>query len=239
MQSKLERVASEPEENFETAAEAVRSLSCQTWLGLGRDIRIFGVSERLDWIQPRFHGDEVALPETENRPCSYRFLMGRGWGAVENITRRLEDGVLPILHGMLVDDDIVYNLTAFVTLESTPLAAGKVRGTHFLTADGHGIGHMFTPAQQASHDSLESTEMNQPEETVLFVRISAVNRAAVSRYAFFKNPAPSPVAAYSLDGSAGFAAYKTGRVFAISLLNGNPHIRGSGGGSETGRGRSA
>ena len=222
LQSKLQQVAGEPEENFESAAAAVRNKSCQTWLGLGRDIRIFGVGERLDWIQPRFHGDEVTLPETDNRPCSYNFLMGRGWGAVENITRRLEDGVLPILHGTLVDDDIVYNLTAFVTLESTILAGGNVRGTHYLVADGHGIGHMFTPAQQALHDSLESTEMNQPEETVLFVRISAVNRAAVPRYAFFKNPVPSPVGAYSLDGATGFATYKSGRVFAVSQLNGKP-----------------
>ena len=222
LQTKLEQVAAEPEENFESAAAAVRSMSCQTWLGLGRDIRIFGVGERLDWIQPRFHGDAVALPETENQPCSYTFLMGRGWGAVENITRRLEDGVLPILHGALVDDDIVYNFTAFVTLESTPLAAGNVRGTHFLIADGHGIDHMFTPAQQARHDSLETVEMNQPEETALFIRISAVNRASVPRYAFFKNPAPSVPAAHSLDGAEGFAVYKTGRVFAISQLNGKP-----------------
>ena len=222
LQSKLESVAAEPEENFETAAANTRTVSCQTWLGLSRDMRIFGLSERLDWIQPRFHGYEVPLPETGDQPTRYNFLMGRGWGAVEKIKRRLEDGILPILHGALVDDDITYNLTAFVTLESKPLTRENVRGTHFLVADGYGRGHMFTKEQLAERESLLPTEMNQPEETVLFLRISAVNTAAAPRYAFFKNPAPVGTRSYGLDGATGFATYKSGRVFAVSLLNGKP-----------------
>ena len=222
LQSKLERVAAEPEENFANAAAHTREVKCQTWLGLSRDIRVFAVSERLDWIQPRFHGHEVPLPETGDRPTRYNFLMGRGWGAVENITRRLEDGDLPILRGRLVDDDITYDLTAFVTLESKPLTPENLRGTHFLVADAYGLGYMFTKEQQAEHDALLSTEMNQPEETVLYLRISAINTAAVPRYAFFKNPAPSATRDYSLDGANGFATYKSGRVFAVSLLNGKP-----------------
>jgi hypothetical protein len=148
--------------------------------------------------------------------------MGRGWGAVDKIKRRLEDGILPILHGTLVDDDVTYNLTAFVTLETNPLTRENVRGTHFLVADGYGYGHMFTQQQQAQHDSLLSAEMNPPEETVLFMRISAVNTAAVPRYAFFKNPTPNAMGTYDFDGANGFAIYKSGRVFAVSLLNGRP-----------------
>jgi hypothetical protein len=149
LQSKLERIESEPEETWEAAATNTRSLQCQTWLGLSRDMRIFGFSERLDWIQPRFHGQEVRLPETNDRPARYNFLMGRGWGALDKITRRLEQGVLPIVHGTLVDEDITYNVTAFVALESKPLTARNNRGTHFLVADGHGSGHMFTKEQKA------------------------------------------------------------------------------------------
>jgi hypothetical protein len=222
LQSKLERVSAEPEENYESAAANTRIVSCQTWLGLSRDIRIFGISERLDWIQPRLHGHEISLPETENTACRYNFLMGRGWGAVDKITRRLEDGRLPILHGVLVDDDVTYNLTAFVTLETQPLTRENLRGTHFLVADGYGLGHMFTQQQQTQHDLLLPAEMHQPEETVLFMRISAVNTAAVPRYAFFKNPAPSVPCVYNFDGTHGLAAYKSGRVFAVSLLNGRP-----------------
>jgi hypothetical protein len=220
LQTKLERISSEPEESFASAAAHTRELKCQTWLGLSRDMRIFGVGERLDWIQPRFHGNEVALPEAGDKPVRYNFLMGRGWGAVENISRWLEDGSLPILHGRLVDDDITYNVTAFVTLESKPLRAGNVRGTHFLVADGYGLGHMFTQEQQAQYDALLPAEMNQTEETVLYLRISAVNTAAVPRYAFFKNPAPSAAGAYTFEGANGLAVYKSGRVFAVSLLNG-------------------
>ncbi|MCC6362315.1 MAG: hypothetical protein IT165_02255 [Bryobacterales bacterium] len=222
LQTKLESVAAEPEADFESAAANTRSLMCQTWLGLGRDVRIFGVSERLDWIQPRFHGREVPLPETGDKPTRYNFLMGRGWGAVDKITRRLENGALPILRGTLVDDDITYNMTAFVALESRSLTRENVRGTHFLVADGYGAGHMFTKQQQAEHDSLLPAEMNQPEETVLFVRITAVNTSAVPRYAFFKNPAPTATRGYQFDGAEGFAAYPSGRVFAVSLVNGKP-----------------
>ena len=59
LQSNLQRIQSEPEESFEVAAQNTRSLSCQTWLGLSRDMRIFALGERLEWIQPRFHGHEV------------------------------------------------------------------------------------------------------------------------------------------------------------------------------------
>jgi hypothetical protein len=222
LQSKLERINAEPEENYQAAAINTRSLRCQTWLGLSRDIRIFAVSDRLDWIQPRFHGNEVTLPETKGRPCRYNFLMGRGWGAADRITRRLEDGFLPILRGELVDDDIAYDLTAFVALESEALTRESVRGTHFLVADGYALGHMFTKEQQALHDSLRAAEMDQPQETILFMRICAVNTATVPRYAFFKNPAPSVASDYHLEGANGFAAYNQDRVFAVSQLNGQP-----------------
>ncbi len=228
--SKLQTLATEPEECFDSAAANTRSLSCQTWLGLSRDIRLFSIGEKLEWVQPRFHGDEVPLPENGNQPCRYKFLMGRGWGPVSRITRRLEDGVLPILHGVLVDEDITYNLTAFVTLETSARTAQNLRGTHFLVADGYGHGHMFTPEQQARHDSLLAAEMNQPEETVLFMRIKALNNTAAPRYAYFRNPAPGPaddfsfatVAPYTFDGAEGLGVYESGRVFAVSTLDGKP-----------------
>jgi hypothetical protein len=220
LQSKLERIDSEPEESFENAARHTRRLSCQTWLGLSRDIRIFAVSERLDWIEPRFHGYEVTLPETDNRPLRYNFLVGRGWGATEQINRRLERGILPILRGTLVDDEVSYQLTAFATLESSALTADAVRGTHFLVADGHGRGHMFTEEQEAQYRSLLATEMNPPEETVLMVRIAAVNTAGVPRYAFFKSPAPA--GAYDFDGRRGYGLFRSGRVFLVARLDGKP-----------------
>ncbi len=222
LQSKLEQVESEPEESWADAAANTRSLQCQTWLGLARDIRIFALGERLDRIQPRFHGEEVPLPETGDHAVGYDFLMGRGWGARDRIERRLEEGVLPILHGRLTDDDIAYDLMAFAGLEAHPLAPQNVRGTHFLVADRYGLGHMFTKEQQAEFERLLPAEMNQPEETVLFLRVTAVNTAAVPRYAFFKNPRPNAAGKYEFDRREGFAVYDSGRVFCVSKLNGKP-----------------
>ena len=221
LQSKLERIESEPEESFENAAANTRSLSCQTWLGLSRDIRLFGFSERLDWIQPRFQRRDVELPETDHKPCRYNFLIGRGWGPLDNITRRLEQGVFPILRGTLVDDHISYGVIAFVDLESRPVTAQNLRGTHFLVADGQ-AGAVMTKEQRTQYESLLPGEMNQPEELVLFMRISAVNTARVPRYAFFRNPSPSRAATYRYDTASGFATYASGRVFAVSKLNGKP-----------------
>ncbi len=153
------------------------------------------------------------MPETGDKPTRYNFLMGRGWGAVDKITRRLEDGILPILHGTLIDDDITYNLTAFVTLESKPLTAGN-RARHAFPG-GRRLrprAHVHQGTAGAARRALPA-EMNQPEETVLYVRISAVNTAAVPRYAFFKNPVPSATRAYGFDGTNGLAAYKTGACF--------------------------
>ena len=229
LRTDLQRIAAEPEETFEQAAAQVRSLKCQTWLGLGRDMRLFAVGERLDSIQPRFHATAVTLPELQDRPVSCQLRMGRGWGPVENITRRLEDGVLPILHGTLVDGDVRYELTTFVSLERSPLTTENVRGTHYLVADGHADGHMFTDPQRALYETLLPEEMNRDEETVLYLRVEAVNTAPVPRYAWFRGAWPLAEAGqtpqaegYSLDPKTGFTVLGTGRVYALSRLDGDP-----------------
>ena len=63
--------------------------------------------------------------------------------------------------------------------------------------------------------------MNRTEETVIHVRITAVNTAAVPRYAFFKSPQPS-TGSYDFDHSSGLGVYKNGRVFLTGRLNGRP-----------------
>jgi hypothetical protein len=229
MQTKLQQIESEAEETFEDAAQNTRELKCPTWLGLSRDVRIFEVDVRLESITPRFHGTDVTLPESQGKPIQYQFLMGRGWSVADSITRRLDDGIFPILHGTVVDDDISYELTAFAALEASPLTAGNVRGTHFLVADGYGLGHMFTQEQQAQRDALLPAEMNREEETVLCLRVVAVNTKPVPRYAFFRNVAPNlgrassgGKAPWTLDGRRGFSVFESGRVFAVSKLDGKP-----------------
>jgi hypothetical protein len=225
--TRLQQIESEPEESFEAAASEVRRMSCHTWLGVSRNMRIFALGEKLDWIEPRFHYFQ-ALPEGARKPFRYEFVMGRGWGVCDQIERRLEDQVLPILRGRLVDGDVIYDLTTFVTLEDGGLSAGNLRGIDFLLADGYAKQHMFTPAQQTRFDSLLPNEMESGEETVLYLRISATNTFSRPRYAFLRSIWPSKglgegsALEWEFEERTGFATYQGGRIFAISKLNGSP-----------------
>jgi len=231
LRTRLQEIEDEPEESFALAAQNTRRLSCPTWLGMGRDMRIFSVGERLEWVLPQFHGLEVPLPETQDRPCRYDFQLGRGWGAADRIERSLDGGVLPILKGTLVDDDIRYDLTAFVWTESD----AALRGTHFLVADGHGRGRMFTEQQRRQYESLLSEEMSRDEETVLCLRVTATNTSPALRFAFFRNLTPTvlvtvpvmgiieaPPPEWSFDGARGLGVYPSGRVFCAARFNGGP-----------------
>jgi len=228
--TRLQRIENEPEENYEAAAAHTRDLVCETWLGLSRDMRIFAFNFRShaypwDWIQPRFHGYEVKAPENDGKPLKYHFLIGRGMACAQNLTRRLEDGVLPILHATLHEEEIQYNIIAFATLESHPLTAKAVRGTHFLVADGHGNGHMFTPRQQKQFDELLPKELAQQEETVLFLQVKAINTSNVPRYAWYLAPG-LPGKQYGnpdqpIDEN-GFSIQPSGPVFGVNKLDGRP-----------------
>jgi len=230
----LERCDQEPEESYEEAARHTRQVEVPTWLGLSRDMRIFEFAFRragfsmFDQIVPRFHGYGVPLPEAENKDVRYQFVIGRGWGCINDIRRRLEDGALPILHATLNDEDVQYEVTAFVGLEKGPLTAANLRGTDYLVADGYGHGNMLTPAQKTQREALLPAELSQPEETVFCCRVTAVNTAKVPRYAWFMGLQPVAPGGltkpfeWELDAH-GFGVYKaSGRVFAVTRLNGQP-----------------
>ncbi len=154
LRTKVEATEAAPEEDFAHAAANTRAMRLETWLGLSRDARIFRVDDRLQWIKPRFHWSESKLPETGGKPVVYEFQFGRGWGVRDDVTRRLEDGVLPILHGHIGDEDVQYDVTVFTGLERSPLTPATLRGTPFLVADSYGAGHMFTPADGVDHERL-------------------------------------------------------------------------------------
>lgn len=222
LKSDVQRIESEPEESFADAAGSVRSQKVETWLGLSRDVRIFSVSPRLEWIQSRYPYSGYAVVPGDNEAPQLQLMLGRGWGPVDEISRRLDEGVLPILHGTKVDADITYRATFFASLEKSPLRVDTVRGTDFLVADGLGAGHMFTPGQQAEFDRLKDGELSRPEETVLYSRVVAVNTGAVPRYAFVKVPAGAPAWNCSYDGRRGWGLTGKGRVFLVGKLNGAP-----------------
>ena len=129
--TRLQNIEVEPEESFETAAQNVRRMNCHTWLGLSRNMRIFAIGEQLEWIEPRFHYFQALIPENNQKPFRYEFVMGRGWGPNGAIERHLEERVLPILHGKAVDGEISYDLTTFVTREAGNLTAQSLQGTDF------------------------------------------------------------------------------------------------------------
>lgn len=237
-QTYLQQVESETEENYKQAATNTRPQTCPTWLGLSRDFRIFhlgfrDMQERWDWIQPRFNWKEIKTPEMDGKEpkhgfekcLKYGFMMGRGFGCTNKLTRRLEDGVLPILHATLIDGDVTYQTTVFVTLEFQSLTARNLRGTHYLVADGHGAGTRFTPEQQKQYDALLPKELGREDEAILCYQVKAINTGRAPRYAWF----------HALDACStfyrvptepinakGFATFPSGRVFGVNKLNGKP-----------------
>jgi hypothetical protein len=242
----LQKIDNEPEESYEAAAQHTRELSCPTWLGLSRDIRIFEAGYRgnsvtnkswggnsdtgtlWDWVQPRYHGEAVRISEGQDQPVSYQYLLGRGLGCEYQISRRLENGVLPILNSRLIDGETIYETTAFVSYERTSLTPDSLKGTHYLVADNYGMNHMFTEEQQKSADKLLLEEMNQDEETVYYSKTVTFNTSDVPRYVWFKNLIPNgnvhsrSSLDYSFDGTRGFGLYNSGNVYCVTKLNGKP-----------------
>ena len=228
--TKLQRIETEKEVSFSSVEKNVRNMTVPTWLGTGRDFRIFEITENLsdaskgeaNIISPKLSSTVLRLPETKNEPVNYLYTYGRGVGVKENVSRRLEKGTLPILHSTLTDDDVIYKCTTFVSLEKSPLSA--LKGTDFLVADSYSGGHMFTKEQQELVKTKTEKALNPDEETVLFFRSEVVNTGSVPRYAWFKTPRPGTMwwqkSPYRFDGKTGFSAYSENRIFCISKLNG-------------------
>src|SRR5690606_19765823 len=119
---------------------------------------------------PRRSVTAVALPETGDQAVNYLYTVGRGVGVQDNISRRLDQGSLPILHSTLTDDDIQYHSTTFVSFEKSALTLGSRFGTDFLVADSHSGGHMFTEGQRQLLAERQEEALNPHEETVLYFR---------------------------------------------------------------------
>jgi len=105
-----------------------RNQACPTWLGISRDISTFEIYYAMEdapaeyeIIRTRLVAGIRKLDELDNGDAEYAFVTGRGQGPVLNSVRRLEDGILPILHTTLIDEDISYKSVFFVSLEQSPL----------------------------------------------------------------------------------------------------------------------
>jgi hypothetical protein len=233
LKTKLQQISIEPEESFESAAIHTRNQPCPTWLGISRDVRIFEISDNrtnpaneVNVIRPRYCSTPVKTAESGDKAIEYGFLAGRGQGVSINTVRRLEEGVLPILHTTMIDEAIEYSSTAFVSLETTPLTVQTVIGTDYLVADQFGGGHMLTKEQQEIVKPRIEAEKSKTESTVLYYRNVAVNKSAVPAYAWFKTVRPGGgwwmKTPYSFNRENGFSSFAPGGVFGISRMNGKP-----------------
>lgn len=225
--TKLEKIENQPEESFDSAAIHTRKQVCPIWLGISRDVRIFelGSSPEMENIIPRMASSSIKLPENNNTSVEYNYMAGRGQGVEKNTVRRLEEGVLPILHSTQMDDDVEYKVTSFASLESSSLNKKTLIGTNYLVADYYSAGHMFTPEQEKLLNPLLQAESVKKEETVLYLRAEATNKASVPRYAFFKTIRPGgwwEKSGYAYDKETGLSSYSTDRIFGVSKLNGKP-----------------
>jgi len=233
LRTKLEIIEDEEEESFISAASVTRDQPCPTWLGISRDMRTFEInyarkneSNEWDIITPRLVSEPIQLEELNNQSANYGFVTGRGQGPVLNVKRELEEGFLPILNTILVDEDISYKSKCFVSMEYSPLKSEIIKGTHYLVADHYGYGNMFTADQkELLTQELEKQTLND-EQTVLYFRVIAENNSPVPRYAWFKTIRPGygwwANYKWSFERNTGYSIYENGKIFCISKLNGKP-----------------
>ncbi len=108
---------------------------------------------------------------------------------MDNIARHLDEGVLPIYHSELTDDDVRYHSVSFVSLEKVGVERRQRAGTHFLISDSRSGGRVFTETQQKQLADIQAAIPPADEEAVLYIRTEIENEGAVPRYAWIKAPA--------------------------------------------------
>lgn len=231
--SKLDRIEQAEEASFDEAFRTTRHMSAPIWLGISRDIRRFEISEELPdaistvqtdkRVVPTLACSVFSEPEVSAAPLSYNYSFSRGVGAYANITRSLEDGVMPIYHSVTKDDDVIYHSRSFVTLEKSVLVEENVRGTHFMISDNYSGGRAWTPAQRKQLEEVLAGTSPAEEETVLVIHTTITNTAEVPRYAWMKLPYASFAGgAYEYDPETGCSTFGNGKVFCISMIDGKP-----------------
>lgn len=229
LQNELDQMAASPEDSFAAAAAATREQICETWLGLGRDMRIFRVNfeTQMGYLgvfqaqQSGYGGGfwgkrDLAGPECE-------LFVGRGSGVRVDVRRWLDDGVLPILNAEQRDCGMVYRMSAFATLERSALTAPNIRGTHYLVADSLCVGHMHLPAEEKFvKDNLAAEIDGNGEQTVLLIRVEAINSGSTPHYAFLSAMIPRNRTGWTYDGTRGWGMVEGGKVSSLTRLNGQP-----------------
>jgi hypothetical protein len=236
LKSDFDRYEEEPEESYKKAAAANLDQYCPTWLGLGKDMRIFRVGYHEGYgcwgqVTPAYHSYGQKTPASGDADLKVDFYMGSGAACRRNIKRWLEEGCLPILRSAQKEGDVDYNITAFATLERSELKRENVRGSQWLASFANTGGNMLTSTWLKNSgmngmDEAEKQELKtlidketkgREEEVVCVFRTQAVNNAKTPAYAWIKSPGshmPGP--------SNVFSKFKDGTVYCINRLDGKP-----------------
>jgi hypothetical protein len=236
LKSEFDRYEAEPEETYEKAAASNIDQYCPTWLGLGRDMRIFRVGYHEAhgyWgqVTPAYHSFGQKTPETGVNDLRVDFYMGPGAACRRNIKRWLEDGCLPILRSTQKEGEVDYNVTAFATLERSELTRGNVRGSQWLAAFANTGGNMLASRNNPEIDRIDETEKQKvealieketkgrEEEVICVFRTQAVNNGKAPAYAWIK----SPGSYIRMPGASNeFSKLKDGTVFCVNRVDGKP-----------------
>lgn len=231
LKTKVDKIEDEREVSFEQVAKVNRNMSVPIWLGISRDMRMFEISEELEdmaqegkIIKPRYASSPVRLPDSDH--SAYIYVLGRGVGAKNNITRYLDNGAFPIYHSKLEDDDILYHSISFASFNDKALTAANNKGTDYVVADKHSFGRDFKAEHLAEVEEKMKTAYEFESGMALFIRTTIQNTGVVPRYAWIKAPRPGTEWWYKkvheFDNKTGYSFYNQNRIFCISLLDGKP-----------------
>ncbi len=196
----VRRMESEPEESYEKAcARSTKDPEVPVWLGMARDTRFFRVNRHVyedlgSWgeITVWNHDCPRHLPD---RPDPMRFIyeVGPGSHGCHQVTRRLHEGHLPILHVTQNEQTVDYEMTLFATREKGPLSPQDLHqgGTDPLQAYACMLGTNISPEEKESlpqkNPSL-ATLGDEEDAMICWLHVEAVNLTDVPTYAFHRVP---------------------------------------------------
>ena len=204
-----------------------------TYLGCGLDVRGFyleikslrngnGERDLQQWgvVFPRCHSLASCLNGAELR---IQFNLGPGQHARPDITRRLADGCLPILHSIQKEKNIEYDLTAFATFETSMLSEENNCGTEHTIAYAFGsLGENLLSAEERAQ---KIAELDRSEEVVLRIRVKLRNVSATPAYAFFVGAEVSLISGKHVERvpfTSGMSLVTPDLCGAVTMLDGHP-----------------
>lgn len=230
--TKIQQIEEQKETGFESAAKLTRNMSVPVKLGIGRDMRMFEISEELQdmaqegkIIRPKYASSPVKLTAPK-QDAAYIYALGRGVGVTNNITRSLDSGSLPIYHSELVDDDVLYHTISFVSFARQPLTNQTNSGTHYVVSDKHSYGRTFKEEHLKDLEERMKTAYDFDDQMVLYIRTHIENTGKVPRYAWMKIPRPGTgwwgKKIHTYDSNTGFSTLSNDEVFCVAQLDGKP-----------------